>query len=131
MVLDASVLVRSIAEPVVGEARDWLVRIQQRAVEARAPDFVFVEAGHALARYARAGRLTERRLTHAVRALARVAVETTAAKLLAEPACRTALVRRLSVYDACYVVLAEASGAALVTADRRLAAATEQGVLIT
>jgi len=39
--------------------------------------------------------------------------------------------RGLSVYDACYVVLAETMGATLVTADRRLAAATADAVLIT
>lgn len=41
-----------------------------------------------------------------------------------------ALDRGLSVYDAAYVVLAEALDAPLVTADRQLANATEQGVLL-
>jgi predicted nucleic acid-binding protein len=36
----------------------------------------------------------------------------------------------LSVYDATYALLAEATGATLVTADRRLAAAVERVALI-
>ena len=39
--------------------------------------------------------------------------------------------RTLSVYDACYVALAEANGAVLVTADRKLAAACARAELIT
>ena len=37
-----------------------------------------------------------------------------------------AIERELSVYDACYVALAEAAGATLVTADRRLADAYDR-----
>jgi predicted nucleic acid-binding protein len=36
----------------------------------------------------------------------------------------------LSVYDSTYVLLTEATGATLVTADRRLAAAVERAALI-
>ena len=43
----------------------------------------------------------------------------------------SSLVQQLSVYDACYVVLAEALDAPLVTADRRLAEATANAVLLT
>lgn len=41
-----------------------------------------------------------------------------------------ALERGLSVYDAVYVVLAETADAILVTADRRLAAATDNAFLL-
>lgn len=41
-----------------------------------------------------------------------------------------ALDRGITPYDACYVVLAELTNATLVTADRRLAAATAKAVLI-
>jgi predicted nucleic acid-binding protein len=37
----------------------------------------------------------------------------------------------LSVYDACYAVLAEAQGGVLVTADRRLAATSSAAELLT
>jgi predicted nucleic acid-binding protein len=129
-VVDASVLVRAIFERRRTDATDWLVAIQDGAVEAIAPDFVYAEAANGLARYARGGLLTERRLVHALRVLAGLAIESAAARPLVEPAARIALHRGLSVYDACYAVVAEASGAPLVTADRRLAAATRQSVLL-
>lgn len=46
------------------------------------------------------------------------------------PAVGPALARGLSVYDACYAVLAEAEDAVLVTADRRLAEAVTRAELI-
>lgn len=49
---------------------------------------------------------------------------------LAGPALRLSLDRDLSVYDACYLALAEATGATLVTADRGLAAAATDAVLL-
>ena len=49
---------------------------------------------------------------------------------LVEGAWELALVRSLTVYDACYVVLAEALDVPLVTADRRLAEATPSAVLL-
>ena len=56
---------------------------------------------------------------------------TTPAGNLAAPAFHIAAERGLSAYDACYVVLAETMGATLITADRRLASATADAVLIT
>jgi predicted nucleic acid-binding protein len=49
---------------------------------------------------------------------------------LAALALDRAVVGDLSVYDACYVVLADALGATLVTADRTLAAAAGRAELI-
>lgn len=49
---------------------------------------------------------------------------------LAPPALEVALDRGLTPSDACYVVLAELRGATLVTADRKLAAATPNAVLL-
>jgi predicted nucleic acid-binding protein len=43
---------------------------------------------------------------------------------------QVALKRSISAYDACYIILAEALDVPLLTADRRLAAATPNGELI-
>jgi predicted nucleic acid-binding protein len=60
----------------------------------------------------------------------RMPLEVRELQILIEPAVGLAISRGLSVYDACYAVLAEAEGAVLVTADRRLAAAVTRGELL-
>jgi predicted nucleic acid-binding protein len=49
---------------------------------------------------------------------------------LAPPALAVALARRVSAYDACYLVLAEAANAVLVTADRALADLAPRSALL-
>jgi len=49
---------------------------------------------------------------------------------LVEPAWDVARRRRLTICDACYAVLAETLDAVLVTADRRLAKATSNAILV-
>ena len=79
----------------------------------------------------RAGRLTRARARRVLDAAATVPFATESVKSLAVPAWIVANERDLGAYDACYVVLAETMGATLVTADRRLASATADAVLIT
>src|SRR4051794_24470130 len=68
------------------------------------------------------------------RALARGTVRRVRARIgqpkAMEAAIAVAFERGLTVYDAAYVVLAEALDAPLVTAERRLAEATERAVLL-
>jgi predicted nucleic acid-binding protein len=49
---------------------------------------------------------------------------------LAAPAFQTAITLGVSVYDACYVVLAQSLRAILITADRRLASVVSEVELI-
>jgi predicted nucleic acid-binding protein len=60
----------------------------------------------------------------------RVPLEIRELQLLIAPALGLAISRGLSVYDACYAVLAEAEDAVLVTADRRLAASVPRAELV-
>jgi predicted nucleic acid-binding protein len=91
---------------------------------------MWAEVASALRRYVQTGAMT-RKHAHEVLAYAlglRLAVRPL--RGLAALALDRAVASDLSVYDACYVVLADALGATLVTADRTLAAAAARAELI-
>jgi predicted nucleic acid-binding protein len=128
-VFDASVFVRALVER-EAPAVEWLRRALRREVAVAVPALVFAEVGNAVGVYVRAETLT---LTGAVRRVAfvlRIPLEVRDLQVLIEPAIGFAISRGLSVYDACYAVLAEAQDAVLVTADERLAAAVPRAELI-
>jgi predicted nucleic acid-binding protein len=128
-VFDASVFVRAIV-PLEASALGWIRRAIGREVSTSVPDLVFAEVGNALWSHARDATIT---LDGALQRLAfvlRMPLEVRAIQSLAEPAVAVASSRGLTVYDACYAVLAEAEDAVLVTADQRLAAAVPRAQLI-
>jgi predicted nucleic acid-binding protein len=63
--------------------------------------------------------------------LLRLPLAAVSTKELVSEATALSSARGLSVYDACYAVLAEANDAVLVTADSKLAAACAQSELLT
>jgi predicted nucleic acid-binding protein len=128
-VFDASVFVRAIV-PLESSALGWVRRAIGREVSTSVPDLVFAEVGNALWAHARDATIT---LDGALQRLAfvlRMPLEVRAIENLVEPAVGVASERGLTVYDACYAVLAEAEDAVLVTADQRLAAAVPRAELI-
>lgn len=129
IVFDASVAIRASVDR-DEEALHWFMAAERGEVEAVWPELALVEIAHGLLRLVRGGRLTGvDAFSQTARFLAApVRVEPLGPLLL--PALRIAVERTLSVYDAAYVVLAESLDARLVTADRRLAAATEKSILI-
>ena len=90
-----------------------------------APDLVYGEVANALLRYVRAGRLAAADADEAMRLILEVPLRVVSLRSLALDALMLSREIRLSAYDATYVLLAEATGATLVTADRRLAAAVD------
>jgi predicted nucleic acid-binding protein len=94
------------------------------------PDLVFAEIGNALAGYVRAKKLTLQGAREALEFAVRLPRHVLPVGELAAAALVVAVSRGLSVYDACYVVLAEAEDAVLVTADQRLAAAVSRSELL-
>jgi predicted nucleic acid-binding protein len=128
VVIDANVVVRSIGgDP---EAKQWLRRGWSSELDLEAPDLILPETGNALSVYVRAGHLTLADAREALQRLFSEPIRLTAAQALVLPALEVAVEHGLSLYDACYAVLAERLDAVLVTADKNLAAATPGSVLL-
>ena len=94
------------------------------------PDLVYGEVANALLGYVRARQLAAVDADEAMQLILEVPVRVVSLRSLAVDALRLAREIGLSAYDATYVLLTEATGATLVTADRRLAAAVERVALI-
>lgn len=127
-IFDASVFVRALADAEPGSAR-WVDRALDD-IAVSVPSLVFAEVGNALAGYVRAARLPAKGAFERLEFTLRVPQRVVEVSQLAPAAFGLSLERGLSVYDACYAVLAEAEGAALVTADRRLASAVTRAELV-
>jgi predicted nucleic acid-binding protein len=128
-VFDASVFVRTLVQR-EATALEWVRRAMRREVSVAVPDLVFAEIGNALSLYTRDATLTLDGAIRRVSLVIRIPLEVRELRVLIAPAVGLASSRGLSVYDACYAVLAEAEGAVLVTADRRLAAAVSRAELV-
>ena len=129
VVFDASLAIRAAVD-LNEQALYWLRAAEEQEVAAVWPELVFVEIAHGLLRLVRAGRIAAE---EAGRKMARLVAAPVGVERLAPlviPAMSVALERSLSVYDATYVVLAERFDARLITADRRLASAVRDSVLI-
>jgi len=128
VVLDASVLVRSVIEP-RGEGAGWIAAVDQGTVHGHTATLAFTEVANALLGYVRADALSLADATGALRALAGGPLRLHGSGL-APAALGAAFDLGLSVYDATYAALAESLDAVLVTADRRLAAAVGNAELV-
>lgn len=113
------------------EAREWRARAVRGLVRAIAPDLVFVEIANAFLVEHRAGLMPAGEIATALSELLRMPLGVVSTKELVQDALAIAAARGLSAYDACYVALAEANSAPLVTADRKLAAACARAELLT
>ena len=129
VVLDASVVLRATVDRSTA-AVSFLERVRDAAVEASWPDLLFVEVANGVATLGRAGRVTERTASQVLAFTLAAPVRVVSVLELVVPALAVASARSLSVYDACYVVLAEATDSTLVTADRRLATVTANAHLL-
>lgn len=113
------------------EAGAWLERVETRTIDGLAPDLIWAEVGQTLRRYVRTRRLAEPVANEAMARLLRFPIVDEPMRPLAPVALDLAGKHSLSVYDAFYLALAEAAGATLVTADRRLAAVASDVAFLT
>lgn len=130
VVIDASTVMRALVDG-NESALDWLARIRADEVAGAWPELAVVEVANGLTTLVRAGRLSDALARRTLVSALDLPIRAESLAVLVGAALGVALSRGLSAYDACYVVLAETLGGPLVTADRRLAAATKNAVLIT
>ena len=128
VVIDSSAVVRATASH--PEASAWIERIHAAEVDAHAPDLLYAEVANALLLQVRAGRVELAAALGLVDVVRRLPIRVISLGELAVPALRVADERGLSVYDACYAVLAEEAHATLITADRRLARVVAESVVL-
>lgn len=128
-VFDASVFVRAVVDR-SPTAVDWIRRAEAGEVQAVVPDLVFAECAHALLRYVRGLAFEPRIALEKIEVVTALRLEVRPLRPLIGAAFAVAVQRRLSLYDGCYLALAEAEQAVLVTADRRLAAAATNAELV-
>lgn len=111
-------------------AAGWVQRAENHEIEAAVPELVYAECAHALLHYVRGFSLDARVALEKIEILSALRLDVRPLKPLVGAAFAIAIERGLSAYDACYLALAEAEQATLVTADRRLAAAAASAELV-
>lgn len=121
--------VRAVVDEQV-DAREWVRRAALSELTVSVPSLVYYEIGNALLRYVRGGSLSLRGAVQRLELTRSVPVRVREEHGIVAAAIGVASQRGLSTYDAVYVVLAEAEGATLVTADRGLANATARSELL-
>ncbi len=105
-------------------------RLDDGEIVPSAPDLLFAEVAHAFLRYVRAELFDIDVARDNVEFVCALPLQVWPLQRLAHAALEVAHERHLSAYDACYVALAHAEDAVLVTADRRLAAAADRAELV-
>ena len=95
-----------------------------------APDLIHPECANTLVKYVRGGLLGRSDAAALLEEICALPIEIESSRSLVPAALTIACERGLTAYDACYVALAEAAGAPLVTADRRLAAVYDRCELV-
>lgn len=119
--VDASVVVRLVADPGDAAVRDLWARWDAEGAEIHAPTLLFYEVSNALYRYLRAGVLSRNAIDGALDAALTLPVQLHGdAYLHGEAVDLAARLRLGASYDAHYLALADRLRAELWTADQRL-----------
>lgn len=117
LVVDASVALKwFLAEDEVPRA----ARLLRRAERLAAPELLLLECANVLTLKIRTGELDGAALAEAFRLLAGGAIDLVPDRDLALDAAAIAKATGATVYDACYIALAERSDAVMATADAKL-----------
>ena len=111
-------------------ARLWIAAVDAGEVSGTVPEHFYGEVANAMSAYVRAGQMRAPIAAELVTRCFDLPLAAQPARDLVPAAFVRSLQLELTVYDAVYVVLAEAADAALVTADRELARAYDRVELV-
>ncbi len=111
-------------------ARLWIAAVDAAEVTGTVPEHFYVEVANALRAYIRTGRMRAAVAAELVTRCLELPLVARSARDLVSAALVRSMQLELTVYDAAYVVLAEAADAVLVTADRELARAYDRVELV-
>jgi len=126
VVVDASVAIKwFVPEELSGDARRWLTA----EYELLAPDLLWAEVGNVLWKKHRRRELEARTAVRLLRDFGRIPLQLHGAGRWTGAALELALRHGITVYDGLYLALAAGHACRLVTADRRLHEACQEGVL--
>jgi predicted nucleic acid-binding protein len=128
LIVDASAVVRGLTTE--GPAAETLDQIGAGVIVGYAPDLLVAEVSNALAVAVRAEQRSLNDAQSLLDSLLQSPIELHPTTAMAPAALELAATTQLSAYDACYAVLARVLGFPLVTADRRLAEAVVDSVLV-
>jgi predicted nucleic acid-binding protein len=112
------------------ESAGRLEDIETQTVIAVAPELIWGDVAHALARYVGAGAIAPGDAREILERLRLLPIRSYRMRDTATAALAIAIERGVSAHDAFYVALAEAAEGVLVTADRHLAAAYQRAELL-
>jgi predicted nucleic acid-binding protein len=129
-VLDASALIRGVLGENDSAGAAWIEAVVAGHIRGLVPELAFAEVANALAVSVRARDVRTDQAHGALNRVLGLPLDVVRLNLLIREALRRALASRISVYDACYLVAADAFDAVLVTADRRLARAARKSALL-
>jgi predicted nucleic acid-binding protein len=121
-VVDASVAIKLyLAEPLATEAHAVFACLADSASAFHVPDLFYAECGNILWRQTQRGNCTAALAASHFAGVAQLPLQRTATADLCPDALTLALAHGITVYDACYVALAQRLAIPLITADEKLA----------
>ncbi len=122
-VVDASVVIKRVitSQPLADQAQAFFSPPADGSPpELLAPDLLYTECASALWKYARFAGLDPRAAALHLDRVFQLPIQTTPTPQLVDRALALGIAHGISVYDGCYVAMAEIASCPLITADRRL-----------
>ncbi|MGL6337915.1 MAG: type II toxin-antitoxin system VapC family toxin [Waterburya sp.] len=120
-VVDASVAIKQyIPDPLSEKAKQLFEQLNYSDTEFFIPDLFYVELANIIWKYVRAGLYAAEDVSADLAALRALPLQVVSCAELIEEATKIGIAHSITVYDSCYVALAQKVSAPLLTLDQKL-----------